>query len=86
MKAITLRDLSPELVNIIQQRAEEEGTSMHRAVISLLEEVTGIRGKRNRKKPVHHDLDALAGAWTRDEAEEFDETLAAQRTIGPDHP
>ena len=81
MKAITLRNLPPELAKTIRQKAEEQGTSMNRAVIHLLEEGTGIRGKKNGRKSLHHDLDSLAGSWTKDEAEEFDKSLASQRTI-----
>jgi len=81
MKAITLRNLPPELAKTIRQKAEEQGTSMNRAVIHLLQEGTGIRGKKNGEKSLHHDLDSLAGSWTKDEAEEFDKSLASQRTI-----
>ena len=84
MKAITLRNLPPELAKTIRQKAGEQGTSINKAVINLLEEGTGIRDKRNGKKSLHHDLDSLAGSWTREEAEEFDKSLASQRTIDPD--
>ena len=50
----------------------------------LLEEGTGIRDKKNGKKSLHHDLDSLAGSWTKEEAEEFDKSLASQRTIDLD--
>ena len=79
MKAITLRNLPPELAKTIRQKAEEQGTSINKAVINLLEEGTGIRGKRNGKKSLHHDLDSLAGSWTRDEAEEFDFVIPPSR-------
>ncbi len=81
MKAITLRNLPPDLAKTIRQKAEEQGTSMNKAVIHLLEEGIGIRGKKNGEKSLHHDLDSLAGSWTKDEAEEFDKSLASQRTI-----
>ncbi|MBI2998270.1 MAG: hypothetical protein HYY46_07415 [Deltaproteobacteria bacterium] len=84
MKAITLRNLPLELARTIRQKAEEQGTSINKAVIKLLEEGTGIRGKKNGGKPLHHDLDSLAGAWTKEEAAEFDKALASQRTIDPD--
>ncbi len=81
MKAITLRNLPPELERVIRRTAEKKGTSISRAVISLLEVSTGVR---NKKKVLHHDLDALVGSWTREEASEFDHALAAQRRIDPD--
>ncbi|MEW6325161.1 MAG: hypothetical protein AB1515_07215 [Nitrospirota bacterium] len=36
-----------------------------------------------KTKPRHHDLDALAGTWTRDEATVFEKLLAEQRKIDP---
>lgn len=83
MKAVTLRNLSPELVRVIHRKASEKRTSVNKAVISLLEESAGIRGKKT-KKPLQHDLDALAGSWTKEEASAFEKALAGQREIEPD--
>jgi hypothetical protein len=86
MKVVTLRKIPPELARRIRRRAEEEGTSASRTVIKLLEEGTGIRPQGTIKKglSLHHDLDALAGAWTASEAEAFDRALSGQRQIEPD--
>ncbi|MBI2360807.1 MAG: hypothetical protein HYV04_18200 [Deltaproteobacteria bacterium] len=84
MKAITLRNLPPEVVKIVRKKARKKGTSINKAVISLLEESTGTSRKKQEKKTLYHDLDALAGSWTREEALEFEKALAAQRTIEPD--
>lgn len=83
MKAVTLRNLPPELARMIRQAADEKRTSINKVVIRLLEENLGIRGKK-KDKPLHHDLDALAGSWTKEEALEFEKALARQRTIDPD--
>ena len=83
MKAVTLRNLSPELTRIIRQRADEQHASINKVVISLLEKSVGVRGK-TREMVLHHDLDALAGSWTREEAAGFNRTLAKQRAIDPD--
>ena len=82
MKVVTLSNLPPELARIIRRKAKEKGTSVNRTVISLLAEALGAGGKR--EKPLHHDLDALAGSWTREEASAFERTLARQRPIAPD--
>lgn len=84
MKAITLRNLPPDLVRVIRQKAEEKGTSINKAVISLLEERAGLRDGKKREKHLYHDLEGLAGSWTKEEALEFEKGLAAQRTIDPD--
>lgn len=83
MGAITIRNLPPELGRLIRQKAKSERTSLNRAVISLLEEATGL-GRQDRKELVHDDLDALAGSWTKEEADEFDAFLREHRTIDPE--
>ena len=83
MKALTVRNLPPEVVRIIRRKASEKRTSANKAVISLLEERVGIRGKEKGQAPVYHDLDALAGSWTKEEAAAFDKALRRQRGIDP---
>jgi len=83
MKQVTLRNLPPELVRIIRRKADEQRTSINKAVISLLEESVGIRGKK-KDRPLYHDLDPLAGSWTKEEAAAFEKALARQRMIDPD--
>lgn len=82
MKAITLRGVPPEVARMLQRKTNETGESLNKVVIGLLEEGAGLRKKR--KKIVHHDLDDLAGAWSREEAADFDRSLEAQREIDTD--
>jgi hypothetical protein len=83
MKAITLRDVPPELARLIQRRAEQEKMSLNKTVVRLLEEGTGLQQKK-KGKPLHDDLDALAGSWTQKEARDFEQALEKQRAIDPD--
>lgn len=83
MKAITLRNLPPELARIIRRKAHQKGTSLNKVVITLLEEGVGMRGTK-KDTPQYHDLDGLAGSWTKEEASAFEKTLARQRSIDPD--
>ncbi len=83
MKAVTLRNLPPELARIIHRKATENRTSINRAVIGLLEEGAGIRKKKGVEAP-HHDLDALAGSWTKNEAAAFERALKRQGVIDPE--
>ncbi len=82
MKAITLRNLPPELDKAIRKRARGKRTSVNKAVIGLLEE--HLTPGKTRQVELHHDLDDLCGTWTEDTAAAFDEALAKQRTIDPD--
>ena len=82
MKAVTLRNLPPNLDRRIRQRARQKRVSMNKAVIALLEEHLGLEQKESAAE--YHDLDALCGRWTKEEAGAFDRALAEQRTIDPD--
>lgn len=82
MKAITLRNLPPEVARLVQRRAREKRISINEAIIELLEERSGTAGKRGRA--LSDDLDHLAGSWTREEAAAFEQVLKEQRTIDPD--
>lgn len=83
MKTITLRNLPPDVARTVQQRAKQKKTSVNKAVIELLEKSVG--GKVKKKSPVrYHDLDHLAGTWTKEEAAAFEALIAEQRTIDPE--
>ncbi len=82
MTAITLRNLSPNLYQRIRQCARQKRVSMNKAVIALIEEHLGLEHKKTAAEL--HDLAALCGRWTMEEAAAFDRALAEQRTIDPD--
>ena len=83
MKAVTVRQISRDLARAIEHRARAARTSINKAVIGLLEEAAGLANK-NGTRTRHHDLDALAGSWTREETAAFNRSLQAQRAIDPD--
>ena len=82
MSAVTLRNLSPEVLKIIRRRAMEGKTSINKVVAGVLEEGLGLTGRR--RNVVHHDLDHVIGSWTRQQADQFERTLTAQRQIDRD--
>ena len=82
MKAVTLRNLPPSLDRTIRQRAKKKGVSVNKVVISLLQEHLGETEKRPVRR--YHDLDELAGSWSKQEADAFDQALEKQRTIDPE--
>ncbi len=82
MKAISVRGVPPEVARVIRREADETGESVNRIVIRLLEEGAGA-GKK-RKPVLHHDLDGLIGAWSREEARSFNRVLEDQRKIDPE--
>ena len=77
---ITLRNLPTEVERAIREKAKKEGLSLNRTVAKLLAEATGRGKTRPKKRVVHHDLDYLAGKWTKEEADEFDAFLKEHRS------
>ena len=82
MKAITLRNIPPDLDKAIRKRARGKRVSVNKAVLGLLEE--HLSSGKNKRLELHHDLDYLCGSWPEDMAETFDKALAEQRSIDPD--
>ncbi len=83
MKAITIRNIPPKVARAIRLKAQREHVSLNKAVISLLQERLGA-GNGDAAPIRHHDLDFMLGSWTKEEADEFDQALADQRTIDPE--
>jgi hypothetical protein len=84
MKAITLRNLPPDIEKVVRKEADRKRTSINKAVISLLEGKAEGRKKKQTRAMEFDDLDALAGSWTKKEAADFDKALIAQRSIDPE--
>jgi len=79
VKVVTLRNLPPALARAIRRKADEARSSVSKTVIRLLEE--SVMGARHGEPRIHHDLDDLAGSWTRDESATFNRALKTQRAI-----
>ncbi len=83
MKPVTLRKIPPHIERLIRQKARKAQSSINRAVIQLLQERAGTAPKKPR--PVlHHDLDHLAGTWSKEAAANFALNLEQQRTVDPE--
>ena len=69
MKTITIRGIDAELDRVIKSKAQQNNLSVNQWILQALRKVTGTG-----KDPVfrkHHDLDALAGGWSKEEAKSF---------------
>jgi hypothetical protein len=80
--AITLRNIPKKLQEVIRKRAGAEGLSLNKTVLRMLEEASG---QQTKKSELHHDLDHLAGRWSREEAAVFEAALVEQRRVDPEH-
>lgn len=81
MKQITIRSIPDEVSKTVKKEAAKKGVSLNKAIISLLERAVGTKPPEKRKRVLYHDLDHLAGLWSREEAASFDKTLKAQRKV-----
>ncbi len=69
MKTITIRGIDPRLDQVIKSRAKQSSLSVNQWILQTLKKVTGMGKEPVFKK--HHDLDALAGGWSKEEAKTF---------------
>lgn len=79
MKQLTIRRIDSQLHHNLKAEAERRGLSINRHVLSILRGALS-NGNGSQRAPVqYHDLDYLAGTWTKSDFEEFERQLAAQR-------
>ena len=81
MKQITLRGVPENVKKTVRKEAERKGVSLNKAIISLLERAVGGQAPEKKKKALYHDLDHLAGLWSREEAAVFDKSLKTLRKV-----
>jgi len=81
MKQITIRSIPEEVRKTVQREAAQKGLSLNKAFISLLERAVSGKAQEKKIKTLYHDLDHLAGLWSREEAAEFDKNVKSQRKV-----
>ncbi|MBK4730626.1 hypothetical protein JJD41_12230 [Oxynema sp. CENA135] len=82
MANISIRGLEPETLSKLKALAKKENTSFNALVLRLLDRSVGV----SPEKPLyqrHEDLSELAGAWSQQEAEEFEANTACFSNIDP---
>jgi hypothetical protein len=78
---MTIRGIPAEVQKAVKREAERKGLSLNRAFISVLERAVDGKSREKKKKVLHHDLDHLAGLWSREESAAFEKNLRAQRKV-----
>jgi hypothetical protein len=69
MKTITIRGIDQTLDGMIRKNAKENNMSINQWILNNLKKVSGLEKEPVFKK--YHDLDELAGGWSKKEAGEF---------------
>ena len=82
MKTITIRGIEPGLDRVIKSRAKQNNLSVNQWILQALKKVTGMGKESVFKK--YHDLDALAGGWSKEEAKAFQKNTQIFEKIDED--
>jgi hypothetical protein len=77
MKHITIRNVSQELAAALDEEKVNRGTSLNRTVLDLLAQALGVGTTRRRS----NGLAALAGTWSEEDFERFEEAIATHEQI-----
>ena len=72
MKTMTIRNVPTELAMALEAEKRRRSLSLNRTVLSLIEEALGISEGKARS----NGLRRLAGTWSEDEFERFEEAVA----------
>lgn len=70
MKAITVRNIPPDLASALDREKRRRGQSLNRTVVELLRQSLGVGTTRS------NGLARLAGGWTDEQVAEMEEALA----------
>jgi hypothetical protein len=81
MKQMTIRGIPEEVQKMVKKEAARKGLSLNRAFISFLERAVTGKSAEKKKRVLHHDLDHLAGLWSREESAAFEKNLRGQRKV-----
>jgi hypothetical protein len=77
---ITIHRLDDASAEWIEEQASQRGVDKETFVVQLIHRGIDLEQKK-AQLPTYHDLDALAGTWSEEDAAEFDRATASFRQI-----
>jgi len=77
---LTIRGMEKDMEETIRRIAQEEGISLNKAVIRMLEKAIG-RTEPVVEPSVYDDLDRFSGVWSPEEAAGMEKVLSDIRTV-----
>lgn len=81
--SFTIDDLSSTIIGRLQVEAQRRGVDVKEVVKELIKDGLGCAAESNSSE-IHHDLDALAGTWSADEADAFLSSISDMRKCDED--
>ncbi|MGC9367727.1 MAG: toxin-antitoxin system HicB family antitoxin [bacterium] len=82
MKSYSIRGIDKELDKKIKEYAKNNNMSINQWILSVLRKITGLEQEKIFKE--YHDLDFLAGGWSEQDLNEFNQATSDFRKIDPD--
>jgi len=79
---LTLRGLDEEEARRLREKAKREGISLNALLLRLIREGAGLARRPWLQR--HHELDALAGTWSEEEAAAFTAAIEDTERIDPE--
>lgn len=77
---ITIHHLDDASAEWIEKQASQRGTDRETIVVQLIHRGIDLEQKKTQL-PLYHDLDALAGTWSTEDAAEFERATASFRQV-----
>ncbi len=78
MKTMTIRNVPPDLDRALQRERVRRGASLNQTVLELLGQGLGVGA------PASNGLAMLAGRWTAQEHDRFEEAVGVFEQVDPD--
>lgn len=79
MKTMTIRNVPEETAAALDAERRRRGVSLNRTVLALIQESLGLGGR-----PRSNDLRELAGTWSNEEFQRFEEAVAPFAEVDED--
>jgi plasmid stability protein len=80
MPNINIRGLDDTVHARLKTEAQQKGMSLNNLIVKYLRQNVGMEA-RDQKTPTHHDLDKLAGTWSKKDVQDFQKTISAFEKI-----
>jgi len=80
MKSVTIRDIEPEVAEMLKQTAKKQGKSVNYLMLEFIKKGLGLQ-KEKKFSRQYDDLDDLFGRWDDDEFKNITDSITSQRQI-----
>lgn len=77
-----LRNVAPHVMSSLKKEAEKQKISVNSLILLIVEQGLGIAHKS--QKNLFHDLDYLAGTWSKEDKRSFDDRVKSFENIDKD--